>query len=138
MKPHSKWANILCISFKIFLLIKNAEKRVAISHGQGSGDDGDGGVEDGLEAVDDETVETLEADDSADDDIQAGDEDRGDEAGEDLVLETHEAGADGQGVEDTQSVAPDRGPTRVEEVQGHHDQEETAKTQPGNIDQQLH
>ena len=87
--------------------MKNAEKRVAIHHGQGSGDDGDGGVEDGLEAVDDEAVDTLEADDGADDDIHAGDQDGGDVAGEHLVLETHEAGAYGQGVDDTQSVAPD-------------------------------
>ena len=88
-------------------MIKNAEKRVAISHGQGSGHDGDGGVEDGLETVNDEAVDTLEADDSADDDIQAGDQDRGDEAGKDLVFEAHEAGADGQGVDNAQSVAPD-------------------------------
>ena len=93
------------------MFIKNVEKSIAIHHGQCSGGNGDGGIEDGLDTADDEAVDTLETDERADDDIQATDQDSGDETGVDLVLETHDAGADGQGVDDTQSAAPDRGAT---------------------------
>ena len=82
------------------------QKCLTIHHGQSSHCHGDDGADDGSDAVDDQTVDTLETDIGADDHIEPTDQDRGDQSEIELVLESSETGDDDQDVHHTQPVTP--------------------------------